>query len=229
MKIKKKIQALKFTAIALSISVLTCGFSSFVMENDISSLSETEIIYSVGDIISSNNYVTLSSNEGYSDSGIEMFKFNSKGFVVNETVGYECNIVYYLKFNTYAFFQDFHKTNVAFKNTLRYKNEFTTSFGLLTSNYFSATNSNVQFAEGNFANENMELLEMSSSCDDNNKNISINFDYTFNSENLINKMYTWIKISYYFILESNSYANLYSNEFALVNNQAVYVLNVEVS
>lgn len=227
---KKKKYLISLIAILSCFSLTALGFSSFIVSSG-SSYNEvtSDANFSYGEVVTGTNYISLNLNRGDSNSGIEMFKYNSKGFVVDETVTYDASIVFFLKLNSYDFYTDYKADLINFKLTLKYANEFTSSYTLLTSSCLNTGASQVLYFEGSAEQEENVNANANISADDTEKTILAQFSYYFDKNNIENNKYTWFKIVFNFTSSSSNYSNLYTNEFNLANNTPKYVLNVEIS
>ena len=225
-RLRKKIN---FAITTSCFSLFSLGFSSFVIGNGSIGSNETNLNFSFGKFITGTDYISLNLNKGNSNTGIEMFEFNSKGFVKQEKVVYDASIVFYLKFDALDFYTAFPCENINFKFTLKYANEFKTVFTLLTSACFDNFASSIRYYVGNTeSEENTLLTTVVFDTDDINKEILGNFSYSFNDSNMQNSKFLWMKLEFCFKSDAESYNSLYQNELSLANNKPKYVLNMEI-
>lgn len=209
-------------------SLFTLGFSTFLIDENTSSSSEMSTNFSYGKFVTGTNFISLNLNKGSNYSGIDIFKYNSKGFVKDEKISYDASIIFYLKFNAFDFYSAFPVESVNFKFTLKYENEFVTVFTMLTSDWFNNAKSSVKYYEGNVESDETNILTSSFHTDNTKKTISGEFLYSFNKDQLKNNKYVWIKIEFAFSSSSDNYSNLFNNELSLTNNKPKYVLNMEI-
>ena len=141
MKLRKsKIDSFLLLSIASCCCLFSLGFSSFIIGSE-SGHSESEISFNYGDVIIASDYLSLNTTKGDGDklpySGVNMFNYNSYGFVVNETIVYSSMIKYYIKFDALTFYNEHNQNNLKFNFILSYSNEDTSNFSLLNSAYFN--------------------------------------------------------------------------------------------
>lgn len=240
MKLRKsKKDLFLLVSIASCCCLFSLGFSSFIIGSE-SGHSESEISFNYGDVIIASDYLSLNTAKGDGDkspySGVNMFDYNSYGFVVNETIVYSSMIKYYIKFDTLAFYNDHNQNNLKFNFILSYSNEDTSDFSLLNSAYFNESLCYVKYAKGTSGSYFDSLLTESGitnkvfNIDDNKKIIEFSFDFTYNKDDYLNtRNACWFEISFCFdVFNKENFTNLYNNEFA-ANTSAYYNLMVGIS
>lgn len=232
MNYKKAKYILIVVAIIMTLSIFSFGFSSFIIEKN-QSTNNIDVDFNYGGVIDAGKYLELNSEKGNNHSGIEPIKYNSKGFVNDETITYDGWLKFFIKFNSNIYYNDYGLNKISFSAVLKYSNSFITSFSLLTSTCFNSLASFVNYVETDNGSNYNELvpqkIESSNfNVSDTEKNITLSFDYNFDSNMFNEKKYTYFEIIYCFSVDSTNFDNIYLNELNLNNNKAKYELSMEI-
>lgn len=232
MDFKRKQYILIFSLFTLCIFILSYGFSSFIVGNNAGN-NQYNVNFNIGNTIDASSYLKLNINKGDNNSGLVTMKYNSMGFVQNETIGYDTSMDFYIEFDTYKYYQDTNKNSISLHFILMYSNTFTTSFSLLTTDYFKPELSSVTYVEtSDGSNYDDKLLVSLDTAQyeiiDSNKTIQLNFEYVFDRLTNDSSFNTYFELKFCFNVSSEKFSDIYSNELDLPNNKAKYELNVEI-
>ena len=229
MNFKKRFVFSSLMGLALSVSAFSLGFSSFLVGGSGENTANQDLSFSVADVIIASDYASLNKEKGDDNTGIDIFEYNSVGFVENETVLYEPTMTFYIKFNTTLFFNSLDKNTAEFIYILKYSDLDTSHFSMLTSTYFDINNSSVSYIEGQNGNYDGTLtgLQANFSINDENKEITLSFTYSFDESKFIDHNYSWFEIKFAFNVGKDKYSNIYTNELN-TDNRAHYLINVEI-
>lgn len=232
MKLRKtKIDSFLLLSIASCCCLFSLGFSSFIIGSE-SGHSESEISFNYGDVIIASDYLSLNSAKGDGDkapySGVSMFNFNTKGFVVNETVTLNTFITYFIKFDAGLFYSTFEREKVIFDLSLTYTNGNNNNYKLLTSNYFSQIQSTVKYYKGSTGSYfssalvDVGISNRNYSIYNEAKQLNLTFDFSFQkSEYLNTNNMCWLEIVFAFDIKNQSeYDYLYNYEFTSSSNDS---------
>lgn len=230
-------------AIASSICLFSFGFSTFIIGEEAGQKS-TDIQFNYGDVIISSDYLSLNTAKGDGTklpyTGINMFNYNSSGFVVNETVMFSTFITYYVRFDVVSFYKNYSKNIVNFSLNLSYANASRDNYALLSSNYFDKSSSSVKYYRGtsgsyfSSATINTGISNENFLIDNINKKISFSFTYEFTPNDYANTN-TMCRFEFKFSFNANDKASfdyLYNNEFRITDSnleQSSYRLSVGIN
>lgn len=231
--IYRKKYILAIVVIIMTLSIFSYGFSSFIIGQN-ESTNNFEVNFNSGGIIDASKYLELNLEKGDNHSGIESIKYNSDGFVYNETITHNGLLKFFIKFDTNRYYMDCGLNVINFSAILKYSNSFVTTFSLLTSTCFNYSASSVSYVETENGSNYNELVpqKIESSnfvVSDADKNIKLSFDYNFDSSKFSEKKYTFFEIIYCFSVDSTNFENIYSNELNLNNNKARYELSMGIA
>lgn len=213
----------------LCISIFGIGFSSFIIGTTGDFNNElNDINISYGNLYSMSDFVYLDRTKGDNYSGIDMFEYNSQGFVNDETVTNFCNITFFILLDTNNFYNAIGQSVINMQLTLKYENIDKNNFVLLTSEYFNANDSNILIYEGENLISTINSSFINFAVDDSTKEIAFSYKYNFDSDSANVFKKTLFEVSYSFNASNNNYSALYSNELNLGINSAKYILNLEI-